>query len=451
MAIQNIGILDTKKKKKAKPRVEKLIGPGGATAPLTPVPTIPKPAARKPVAQAPTLTPQLAPVDIEARAKREAEFRQPGSGGLAGAADLLKPATVQPTAQVAPVATGPTSAQLQQKLLDASSQRQLNNLKAALARTTSGLQAEEASLAQPFRQAQAGVRTADTMARAGQEKFLSGRGLGDAGAVGQSDISQNIITQGAVGALNEQEIALKADIKRRLSQAEADFATGVLDAQSQTEMAGLQRELESITAKENAALKQTAINDQREYDLFTRELDKKDSQELSIFENDIKRENTILDADIQAARDSRQFGREAQLVAQKASNSLKLQAVKDSAAINRIREKGTEDRLTDETQVTTEAAGAKFDDKTVGDAVNNAIEQAKSVISQPETKNRFGLVEAEAIPFTAQDEQRAVKDWIVQNADDLSEDQGDELIRVYNLDEAEIASLLQGGISPGGQ
>jgi len=463
MAFENINPLDTKKKK-IKPLIQpriteqgaKLFGTEGVK---TPVPTIPIP--ESPRALAPKLTPQLTPVAESdnarfARERFEAEQAFAAKNGAQGIPDpttALGTDVVQDAVQdvVQPKEVGQTREDIQSSLLDASTNRQLNALKAALAKTKSGLEAEQTALAPAFRQAESGVRTRDTMARAGTEKFLGTQGLGEAGAVGQSDIAQRVITQGAIGALNEQEIALKADIKQRLAQAEIDFASGEFDIINQREQQDLQFQLEQITAKENAALKQAEINDQREFDLFIRELDKKDEQELTLFENSLKQDNTILDARIQEAADERKFGQVTALEAIKAANNIKLQAVRDSAAISRIRAsgaqsleqieaRGEQDRLTDTAQEQFKAAEEadapedKFSSSEINSSINNAISTAKA-----------GLETFEITPRTEKD---AVIKWIVDNIDEeLSGDQQDKIIFDFGLtpaDEAQIVKILDG-------
>jgi len=264
MAIERLDILDTKKKKKKliQPRVteqgQKLFGTQGVNAP---VPTLSVPALGKTQANkltpqiAPQLTPQtISPVESAnakfGRERFEAEQAFAAKNQTQGIPDPTTAVRTPAQPVIQPVQTGPTKAELGSSLVDAKFNATLRALKARLEASRVSSQAETAALAQPFRQAEAGIRTRDTMARAGTEKFLSGRNLGDAGAVGQSDTSQSVITQGATSALNEQEITLKADIQRRLAEAEVLFANGELDAAELANASKMQLQLEALDKKE---------------------------------------------------------------------------------------------------------------------------------------------------------------------------------------------------------
>jgi hypothetical protein len=252
------------------------------------------------------------------------------------------------------------------------------------------------------------------MARAGQEKFLAGRGLADAGAKAQADIAQSVTTQGRLGALNQQELEAKADIKRRLAQAEADFAAGVLDAESQAAAQELQFQLDRLTQKEQLALKEAEIKDQRDWELYLREVDKMDAREKAQFENDLRQENTRLDAEIQTARDNRLFAQAKILEDKKASNDRKLEGLRQEgdAEIARIRE--GEDA---------EATKPKFTQSAINSAVNNALKVAEN-----EAKGIFGTR-----PFTEQNRKDTVRDWLLNNGGDLTAEQGQEVMFRYGL------------------
>jgi len=93
------------------------------------------------------------------------------------------------------------------------------------------------------------------MARKGREKALAGQGLSAGGAVAQGDIAQSVITQGALGESRQQEQALRADIERRMTEAQMLRDQGIATAQSEADITMLQNrlnELDTLEAKKVA-------------------------------------------------------------------------------------------------------------------------------------------------------------------------------------------------------
>ncbi len=228
-----------------------------------------------------------------------------------------------------------TSQDIASRLAEAKKQRQLAQLRTAFDKAVGAQEQRLEQIPGEFREAQTQVRTRGDLAQTGLEK-ISAIGATGAGSLAQSSVAQNVITQGAESSLTQQEIQAKNDIKNRIAELEVDFASGTADINMQAEAEELQRTLDAISAKEQQALKQAEIQDQRDYDLFLRNLDNLDQRELIQFENSLKQENTILDAEIAEARANNDFARAQVLEEQKSANNLKLQGMRDANAMARV-------------------------------------------------------------------------------------------------------------------
>lgn len=102
-----------------------------------------------------------------------------------------------------------------------------------------------------FRTERSNIGTADTMARARTEAIQAGQGLSGAGAASQSDIAQNVITQGALG----QSRATEAEQNRLLDQA-------ILQAAQQRDLGIAQGELQEAQLADERAYQQQLLNQQ---------------------------------------------------------------------------------------------------------------------------------------------------------------------------------------------
>lgn len=148
----------------------------------------------------------------------------------------------------------PSKQDIQEQILQRQRDLAIENFKQAFARTEGQLKAEEEALAPAFREKRTGVRTEDVMARTGAEKLAATQGLSGSGFRGQAELAQNVLTQGAIGALNEQELEAKADIQRRLSEARSLMEQGIATAETQADIALLEAQLKDLEDKENLAL-----------------------------------------------------------------------------------------------------------------------------------------------------------------------------------------------------
>lgn len=354
-----------------------------------------------------------------------------------------------------PTTTAPISTTAQDKtnLIDAlaatKKQQQMAQLRRAFDKATGAQESRLEKIPGEFRTAQTDVRTRGDLAQKGVEK-ISAIGATGRGSLAQSALAQNVITQGQAGALTQQEVEAKTEIKNRIADLEADFAAGVANIEMEAEAERLQRQLDSIVAKEQQEIKQAEIKDQRDYDMFIRELDKYDDREMLVFKNEIDRENTLLDAEIQRIRDAEQSERDSilkqqlfeqaqVLEEQKAQNNLKLRAMADANAMARvgastagrlaeIEARGEQDRLTDEAEarlkgIEAEEVVDRFEDKVFTTAIENQLSEFAEAEERRQVAARI-LVDA------------AKKDEIT------TDDQLTRLMRQYGVSETDIDKLL---------
>lgn len=390
---------------------------------------------------------------------------------------------------------------IEQGIQNAQRQRALESLNNAFNTTKARLEQERQIAEQQARTQEGQIRTRDEMARMATDKLLGTRGLGTSGQVGQSDIAQNVITQGAQSALSSDLANQKADIQRRLSEAEMLRQQGITDFETEQSILQLQNRLNQINQQEERQYQQDLLNQQ-----YARE-DALRAEEQTRINQDIERQNFIntigrfgqdyaaeinrvsndgdpsndwqipllqqarqqkiagiesskaeqsqlqserdfeiykiqLEAEIDDALANGEFERARILNQEKAEANRRLEAVKQANDMAQIQARGAEDRATaqfrsDLEPIATEQAGAKYDDKTIDASIANAVARAKA---QAVTTDQFGR---QTGTYTPTDEANTIALWIAQNADDLSEEQGNALVRRYNLDINEIRRLMQ--------
>ena len=149
-----------------------------------------------------------------------------------------------------------TETDLKTQIADTQKQNTINRFKTAFEQSKGRLAQEESAVTPRFRQQESLIGTQDVMARTGAEKSRETGGLGQAGAIGQSEMAQNVITQGALGASREQEQNIRADIERRLSEAQMLRDQGIATAESEADLMIMQNklaELERIEADKKAS------------------------------------------------------------------------------------------------------------------------------------------------------------------------------------------------------
>jgi hypothetical protein len=151
-------------------------------------------------------------------------------------------------------ATTDTQASTVEQMADIQKQQAVDAFKRAFENTKGALEQEGSLLEQTRREEFGQIGTDEAMSRAATEKSLAGLGLSGAGAVGQADIAQNVITGGAKSALSQQYSNAKADINRRLSEAQSLMEQGIADATTQAEMVKLEQQLIALQQAEATAL-----------------------------------------------------------------------------------------------------------------------------------------------------------------------------------------------------
>lgn len=324
-------------------------------------------------------------------------------------------------------AQGPSEADIRQQLIDANVAENIRGLEDVFRKTTGALEASEAGLEERFRGQRGDIREQDIMEREATRKLQAQRNLANAGAVGQSDISQKVITMGALSQSAAQEENIRADIQNQLVEAKAALSSGIAGAENQGRVFALTEQLRDIQEQKARDLAKVELGDQRDYDMFIRELDKADDDELRVIEDEINRKNEGYRSQLRIAEANNDFTNAKQLRAIIDSNTLKLEEVRTSndllinAQKQRLEDESYEKRLKEEDQ--------GFDTGVFEDGINRAIE---SILVDPATGQRNQTqVKASASQF------------LVDNAKHIRNDaQLDELMILYGLSKDDIDSLL---------
>lgn len=138
------------------------------------------------------------------------------------------------------------------------------------------------------------------------------------------------------GALRVQEAKEEAQVAKDLSDIKSERAFLEQQIRSGTASALVSQQLADLEAKQAQAVKDAEIRSEREFTLMRDEMAQMNKESLALLDNQLRQENTILDAQIQEARDNLQFEQAQVLEAQKSQNNIKLQAMRDANAMARI-------------------------------------------------------------------------------------------------------------------
>jgi len=232
------------------------------------------------------------------------------------------------TTPVVPV--GPTPEELNARLVATGKQNAIDSLNRAFGISQGRLNQEEGAVAGEFRTKESDVRTRDTMARAAKGKFLDIGGLGKAGQVGQTALGQNVITQGAIGQLNQQELAQRADIQRRRTELVVAREQGIADINSAIEIQEIESKLRSAEAQAEYAREKEVLTESREYDDYLRQVELADDREIALFEQQLDERNKALDFEIDIAVKNNDFANLVELTKEKAALDLQELAIRQA-------------------------------------------------------------------------------------------------------------------------
>ncbi len=248
--------------------------------------------------------------------------------------------------QAPPVPQGPTAEQIKERMRQAKLQAAKNRLLGLRDKGISDLNADSEALARyaEDRRGQADVN--ERMSRMAREKRMAGIGQAGTGLSEQGQGIETLARANVEQGINEQEALAKADIKKRISELNMSTDRGIADAQTASDLQGLQFELERIVRKENQAIKQMQINDSRQYDQYIRELDKKDAYELLALKTELQREDTMIANEIRIAEEERDFARVKELTEIKMQNDYKMTEIDNRNRMKQIGAQGAQQRAT---------------------------------------------------------------------------------------------------------
>jgi hypothetical protein len=352
--------------------------------------------------------------------------------------------------------TGPTAEELNAQLIATSKKKAIDALNAQFAKSSGRLDQEEGAIAGDFRAKESDIRTRDTLSRAGKGKFLDIGGLGQAGQVGQTALGQNVITQGALGRLGQQEIDLRADIERRRSELVAAREQGIADINTQIEIQQIESQLRSAEAQAQYEQEQATLKESREYDDYLRRVELADDREIALFEQQLLERNKEIDFAIDEARAGNDLVREAELTKMKAANDLQLEGIKQSGRLqlenrrsaNTLSEIGARnqaaqqqillrDQLGGQAQAEEEQLGG-LPVKTIENAISNEIERnvQTAIDSQSLSERESGVN-----PISVEDRKQLALETIVQNADWFGNDANKlaSILATYGISKFELS------------
>lgn len=277
--------------------------------------------------------------------------------------DTTKPNIVEPELtpqlQVTPptqVPTGPTTEQLRASLIQAEEQQKIADLTRSTEQALQAVRRREEGIAPRIK----GLKsTASVGTQLGQKRLkdlfaATGAAVGT-GAARQIAAEQGLQSQ--LGALDVQEAQERADVARDLSDIQSEKAFLERRIRAGAETARTQAQLEDLQAEQAKAAREAEINSEREFKIFEANLQHFNDKELIGLQNDLSRENTLLDAEIQRLRDSQLFEQdqvmkqqlfqqEQALLDRRSQNDIKLEGIRSANTQAEIRARGAESRAT---------------------------------------------------------------------------------------------------------
>jgi len=299
------------------------------------------------------------------------------------------------TREAQEIPSGPTQEELNAQLVAANRKRAIDSLNRQFDLSQGRLDQEESAIAGQFRTKEGQVRTADTLARAGTDKFLNIGGLGQAGQVGQSATAQNVITQGAISGLNQQELAQRADIERRRTELNNIRNQGIADINTEIEIQQIESQLRSAEAQAEYEREKAVLAESREYAEYLRQVENADARDMKLFEQELVERNKSIDFEINEARANNDFVREQELTQLKAANDLQLEGIRQAGRLqlegarsaNTLREigaRGAETRATEAFKDTLTGSGEQFTPpySSIKAGLNNALTDTSLLTSE---------------------------------------------------------------------
>lgn len=353
---------------------------------------------------------------------KEAGLSNVGASGIGTLQDVQSAITKRETAKAQP-----TKQTIQQQMVDVAKQAKIKALKDKFNTVAQRSAQEQQALTDTFRQQESRIGVQDVMSRAAGEKARAVGGLGQSGAIGQSDIAQNVITQGALGASRAQEQNLRANIEQRLSEAQQAMASGIATAETEATLTGLQNQLDTMNAQEAQAIEQAQIQSERDFTLLRDEIAQMNTENTLRLRNDLEQQNTLLDAQIQQARDQSMFAQEQALIEQKNQNALKIQAIDQANALQLQ-------------SARTESSKALMDyEAELSDAVSSYTDVPKEIISGLETTYTYTNPNTRQTEIDKENMLNAVVR--LYETGQITEEQGERLDALYGLSDKEPITL----------
>ena len=322
----------------------------------------------------------------------------------------------------------------------------VRNFQNAMSARTRQAETERAQLTPAFRQARTDVETRNVMDLAGAEKLAQVRGEGQAGSLGQTELGLNVAKQGALTGLNQQELQARADIERRLTEDKMKLEQGLLNAQEEADIQLLEAEIRSQEAQAEYERERADLLESREYDEYIRQVENADERELLAFKQQLVERNKEIDFQIKEAQSTNDFAREMELTKQKADNDARLEGIRQYGRIQ-LEDRRTANTLTEiaARNQATESDEPIYDDSTINSALGNFLKQSEeqynSTQAQTTGTDIRGNITDTSRQYTEATRQNDVLNWVVNNAADLSPEQGANILKEFGLTLDDVKAL----------
>jgi len=278
----------------------------------------------------------------------------------------------------------PTVMDVRQSLADRKKQMKIDALRNRFSQVQASAEQERKQLDPLFNTATGQVRTEDTMARENARK-VAAIGATGSGSLAQSNIAQNVITGGQMNQLRQQRVNMEDAINQKVQEAQLAMQQGVTTANQEAEIEQMQFQLQQMESQAAAELAKAELQDARQFDLYKKQLDVENEATLKLLDNDLKQQNLQIEAEIDNAMANNDLERAMILANQKSQNDVKLQAIKNSAAMQQI---AARDTASKEQILLRESFNNQTQQQVAGglplDTINQSIENVIGRIPNPE-------------------------------------------------------------------
>lgn len=332
---------------------------------------------------------------------------------------------------------------LQQDLINREAQLKRENLRNQFADTTRAVNQQREGLGRTFAEQRGNIRTEGQMATRGSQVALAGGGLSDSGAMAQTQAIQSAATRGSLAQSRFQENEIRQQLDNKIYEARQLMQRGISDANTQAEIQVLENELKNIQAMQEQEIERAKLADERAFKLQQDQVRFLNDAQMAQIENQLEQQNMALEAQYEDALAQRDNVRQQQILEQKAENDARLAAINNAARMEQIRVSGAQDIALQKQRAADDMARLESEQQI---AQQEAEMQSERDLAETQRKTYNSVVnDIQTVlgdPMLGEEQKRnAIGRAILAQANNLSPQQGIDLMNAYGFTQNELKAL----------